>query len=198
MFVDPHRAGIAFLARRIQWHDGGVDSRPRYQSLNVPKDAAMIAVTRLDAFSPPLPAIEEVASDIAGTASLPRVRAIQIDFDARLSERAWYAALLRRVRSRIPASIPLTITALASWCRRDPWIRDLPVSDAVPMLFRLGAGELRRETEFSLEVCRSSFGIATDEMPAELPHGRRIFIFNPRPWTPEAYSAAMKLVGKWQ
>ena len=197
-FIDPQRAGVAFLARRIQWRYGRVESRPRYQPLEVPPEAAMMAVTRLDSFSPPLPSIEGIAADIVGTSSLPRVRAIQVDFDARQSERAWYRALLGRVRAGLPRGMPLTITALASWCRRDPWIRNLPISDAVPMLFRMGPGEPRGETAFSLDVCRSSFGISTDELPASLPRGRRIFVFHPRPWTPEAYSGAMQRIGEWK
>jgi len=34
--------------------------------------------------------------------------------------------------------MPLSITALASWCAGDPWITGLPIDEAVPMLFRLG------------------------------------------------------------
>ncbi len=30
------------------------------------------------------------------------------------------------------------MTALASWCAGDDWLRDLPVDEAVPMLFRMG------------------------------------------------------------
>ncbi len=197
-FIDPHTAGVAFLARRISWRDGRVDSRPRYQPLEVPPATTVIAVTRLDAFSAPLPAIDSIADDIVATAAMPRVRAVQIDFDARLSERAWYTGLLHRVRDRLPRSMPLTITALASWCQRDPWIRDLPIVDAVPMLFRMGPGEPRGLTDFSLDVCRSSLGISTDELPARLPRGRRVFVFHPRPWTPESYRGAIQMVRKWQ
>jgi hypothetical protein len=175
-----------------------VESLSRYQPLEVPHGTVMIAVTRLDSFAPPLPDADAIAVTIASTASLPRVRAVQIDFDARLSERDWYRGLLHRVRERLPASMPLTITALASWCRRDPWIRDLPIADAVPMLFRMGPGEPRGSPDFSLDVCRSSLGISTDEVPISLPHGRRMFVFLPTSWTPEAYHAAIRMAGRWQ
>lgn len=197
-FIDPQTTGVAFLARSIRWRDGQIDSRPRFQPLEIPPSAAVIAVTRLDSVSPPLPDPGLIANQILETASIPRVRALQVDFDARRSEREWYTRLLRIIRRRLPARMPLTITALASWCRRDPWIRDLPVADAIPMLFRMGPGEPRGAADFSLDVCRSSLGISTDEIPAFLPHGRRLFVFHPRLWTPEAYHAAMRIAGKWQ
>ena len=92
------------------------------------------------------------------------VLALQIDFDARQSERLWYAALLRELRQAIPASLPLTITALESWCEEDGWIRNLPVADATPMLFRMGPEDRRSPTDFPAKVCRASIGVSTDEL----------------------------------
>jgi hypothetical protein len=92
----------------------------------------------------------------------------------------------------------LNITALASWCLGDPWIGDLPVNDAVPMLFRMGQGEPREITDFSAPVCRSSIGLSTDELRQGLPRGRRLFIFHPRPWTPQAFHDAMEIARAFQ
>ena len=198
-FVDPHAVGVAYLARTISWRRGLVDSWPRMQPLKVPRGTAVMAVVRLESWtsatdslrSPPLPPVDEVARPILEDAANPAVRAVQIDFDARRSEREWYTALLdRRERGRA-GSKPLGITALASWCLGDPWIRELPVSDAVPMLFRMGKGEPREVGDFSSGVCRASVGVATDELPYAIPHGRRVFVFAPRGWTPEAYRAAL-------
>ncbi len=197
-FIDPAQAGVAFLARSISWREGEVTSRPRLQPLEIPAGTALMAVVRLDSFTPPLPGGEAIASEILEAAKLPRIGALQIDFDARASERSWYAALLRRVRERLPASTPLTITALASWCLGDPWIRGLPVQDAVPMLFRMGPGEPREVIDFSLAVCRASLGVSTDEERLALPHGRRLFVFHPRQWTPEAYRGAVEFSGRWR
>jgi hypothetical protein len=197
-FIDPARAGVAFLARSISWRAGQVTSRPRFQPLEVPPGTRVMAVMRLDSFAPPLPDVNAIADEILTAAALPRVGAVQIDFDARASEREWYAALLRRLHERLPSGIPLTITALASWCLGDRWIASLPVADAVPMLFRMGAGEPREVRDFRLDVCRSSLGISTDEVPFALPHGRRLFVFDPRPWTPEAYRAAIELSRRWR
>lgn len=190
-FVDPHAAGVAYLARTISWRDGLIDSWPRMQPLRVPPGTAAMAVVRLEARGGPLPAVDDVARPVLEDAANPAVRALQIDFDARRSERDWYAALLRRVESGLEGKKPLTITALASWCLGDPWVRSLPVSDAVPMLFRMGRGEPHEVREFSPGVCRASVGVATDELPYAIPRGRRVFVFAPRGWTPEAYRAAL-------
>lgn len=197
-FVDPRAAGVAFLAGTVEWRGGKVEARPRYQPLEVPPGTAMVAVVRLESWTGAMPDTAAVAAEVLRAAELPRVRAVQIDFDARRSERAWYAELLRRVRRGMKAEMPLTITALASWCGSDSWITELPVTDAVPMLFRMGAGEPREVREFAAGVCRSSLGVSTDEPLYAAPHGRRVWVFHPRPWTPEAYRAAMQIAGRWQ
>jgi hypothetical protein len=193
MFLDPHVAGVAFLARTVGWRNGRVESRPRYQPIEAPSGTAMVAVVRLESWSTPLPDAGAIAEEVLKLADLPRIQAIQIDFDARRSEREWYANLLRRVRNRLPPPVALTITALASWCFGDPWITGLPVADSVPMLFRMGAGEPREVREFSAGVCRSSLGVSTDEPLYIAPRGRRLWIFHPKPWTRESYDGAMQL-----
>ena len=190
-YLDPRAAGVAYLARTVSWRDGVVTSRPRMQPLTVPRGTAVMAVVRLESWTAPLPAIEDVAAPVLEDAANPAVRAVQIDFDAGASEREWYATLLRRVDSGLHGRKPLGITALASWCLGDPWVRGLPVSDAVPMLFRMGRGERREVGDFSSGVCRASVGVATDELPYAIPHGRRLFVFAPRGWTPETYRAAL-------
>jgi hypothetical protein len=192
-FLDPHAVGVALLARTVSWRGLDISSQPRLQPLDVPPGTTVIAVVRLESMAPPLPDAGFVAGEILKAAALPRIGALQIDFDARLSERAWYADLLNRLRGQMNPSMPLTITALASWCLGDPWIHNLPVMDAIPMMFRMGLGDPREVLDYSLEVCRSSVGVATDEIPPIVPHRRRIFIFHPGPWTPQAYRGAMQL-----
>ena len=192
-YLDPNKVAVAYLAATIGWRDGELKVRPRYQPLDVPPGAVVMAVVRLESGPGPLPDADLTAERVVASVPASRAKALQIDFDTRLSEREWYARVLRDVRRRLPANVSLNITALASWCLGDPWIRNLPINDAVPMLFRRGAGEPQEIRDFSSEVCRSSVGISTDETAIAPPHGRRIFIFHPRPWTPEAYRAAMEL-----
>lgn len=197
-YVDPRSAGVAFLARTVQWQVGLVTSRPRYQPLELPPNIKVMAVIRQESQTPPLPAVDTISAEILKAAELPNVQAIQIDFDARRSEREWYGELLQQVRSRLKPSLPLTMTALVSWCQGNAWIQRLPVMDAIPMLFRMGAGEPRDASDFSAGICRSSLGISTDEVPLAAPHGRRLFVFHPKPWTPDSYRGAQQLARRWQ
>jgi hypothetical protein len=129
---------------------------------------------------------------------------VQIDFDATSSERAFYSALLQEVRRQLPASVPLSITALGSWCIGDPWLAALPpgtIDEAVPMLFRMGLDAsnisrfLRTGDDFPVAACRGSLGLSIDEsvsrdvlgstLTPDSPHSRnkRIYVFSPHAWT---------------
>ena len=208
--IDPHQTGVAFLARTVFLAGDGVSVRPRFQPLRVPPGTALVAVvrvetsrvdlgraksSRVEANRAPSPSLSshqrsEAAHSIAVAGQLPGLAGLQIDFDATASERSFYSDLLQEVRAEIPPDLPLSITALASWCLGDNWLKGLPVDDAIPMLFRMGAGT--REVELHLDagrnfrapVCRQSLGISTDEPVSNLPQGRRLYIFTPRAWTP--------------
>jgi len=197
-FLNPRSAGVAFLARSVSWRAGQIISRPRLQPLHVPPGTLLMAVVRLESEGLPLPDTGKVRAEIFKAASIQGVQALQVDFDARLSEREWYRQLLQEMHRELKASIPLSITALASWCGRDSWLDGVPVSEAVPMLFRMGAGEPRGIRDFRANACRASFGISTDEIPADLPHGRRLFVFHPRAWDEAAYRGAVRLAVKWR
>jgi hypothetical protein len=157
-----------------------------------------------------------LASEIAAVQNFPGVSAIQIDFDAPASDHSFYASLLQDVRATLPASFPLSITALASWCMGDPWLEQLPpgtIDEAIPMLFRMGpdaanvSNFLHSSAEFPVAVCRTSLGISTDEpLSKELLsgklsrssshwHEKRIYVFAPRAWS---QSAAEKILKEWQ
>src|SRR5205085_1172314 len=106
--------------------------------LNIPKGTYMVAVTRIetDKQNRPVLSMEQRDKIIAGVGQLlqnPRVSAVQIDFDATESERDFYQDLLVQLRKRLPETMPLSITALASWCLYDDWIAGLAVDEAVPM-----------------------------------------------------------------
>jgi hypothetical protein len=197
-FLDPNVAGVAFLARTIRWQDGRMESRPRLQPLSVPPETRIIAVVRLESGGGAKPDVAIVARGAAGAAAFPNVRALQVDFDAKQSERQWYRDMLARLRGLLPSAVPLEITALASWCQSDDWMNGLPVADAVPMLFRMGAGEEYAGSDFRGTLCRESIGLSTDESPAAIPRGRRLFLFHPRPWTEETYRGALQLARRWR
>jgi hypothetical protein len=195
-FVRPGSAGIAFLARTVWLAPDSVASRPRLQPLRYQPGTDLMAVVRLESQGHGLPPRAQAIREAMPAAIIPGVRALQIDFDARASERAWYTAFLRDLRAALPAGMPLTITALESWCDRDVWLNRLPINDATPMLFRMGQGE-RVPEDSSSSVCRNSIGVSTDETPARVPRGRRVYYFHPGPWTEQAYQEALAQAWRW-
>jgi len=202
-FINPRETGVAYLARTIFLRSGGATVRPRLQPLVVAPGTALMAVVRIE--SQPAaghvggPALRlAVEHAILEATELHGVRGLQIDFDARASEREFYRAILVDVRRVLPASMPLSITALASWCEYDDWIAGIPVTEAVPMLFRMGAESYRAGRDFRAGVCRTSVGVSTDEPLAEIPRGRRVYIFHPRSWSANELRSALQEVKRWQ
>jgi hypothetical protein len=195
-FLDPHAAGVAFLARTVCLRGGAVSVRPRLNPLRYPPAAVLMAVVRVEPQDAELPPVEATSAAIAEAAAITGVRALQVDFDATLSQRPYYRALLEDLRRRVPAAIPLSMTALTSWCEADGWIEGLPVVEAVPMLFRMGPGE-RPARSFRPALCRSSAGVSLDEPLRQPPSAARLYLFNPRPWTASSYQAALREARKW-
>jgi hypothetical protein len=194
MFIDPGRAGVAFLAATIRLQPDGVAIVPRFQPLMVPAGTSLVAVARIEGHADgPVEGSEDwdlVLGSLVEAATLRHVSGLQVDFDAVASQRPFYRSLLVTLRGRLPRGHQLSITALASWCLDDPWIDDLPVDEAIPMLFQMGRdgpgirAALERGREFGPGICRFAVGLSTTEpAPARLP-GRRRFVFNPGPWSP--------------
>jgi hypothetical protein len=196
-FLDPERFGVAFLAPTLVLKGDEVVMRPRRQPLLVAPKTKLIAVTRIESRKTTgAPATlspaqrSKVVSLVTRTMELKNVAAIQIDFDAVTSERSFYRALLQDLRGQLPDNVPLTMTALASFCIGDRWIKDLPVDEAVPMIFRMGTDNTAIRTllasgkDFRVPLCQRSYGIAVDE-PVEMNFdpSRRLYVFNVRPWT---------------
>ncbi len=196
--------GVAFLAQTITIAGDQVDRAPRRQPLRVSPAARLLAVTRIET-SPShtldvsASHLNEIVLAIVRTVHLPGVRGVQIDFDARRSERAFYGELLRRLRLTLEPATPLSITALASWCADDDWLEELPIDEAVPMLFRMGpmaqrlraagaAGHLRAA------ACRGALGISLDEPLAPDTSGKRLYVFNAGPWTDASIAEARREV----
>ena len=196
IFLDPQKTGVAFLAKTIMLHDGKIVVKPRLQPLQLARDTKLIAVVRIETDRASLSSaqLEQTAHEIS---LLSGVSVVQIDFDATVSERDFYRNLLQRVRDELSPSVGLSMTALASWCAGDNWIEDLPVDEAVPMLFRMGVErrQFQRRLEsgqtFEASICRNSAGVSTDE-PLTVPAVNRLYLFNPQPWTRDSFTRAME------
>lgn len=197
-FLDSHKYGVAFLAQTLTLKGDEVVFNPRHQPLQVPPETRMMAVTRIESqkITGQRPALsanqrQQLVKLILRTLELGRVAAIQIDFDALVSERDFYRALLQDLRAQLPDNVPLSMTALASFCIGDRWLEDLPVDEAVPMIFRMGADDrvvrnmLAGGGDFREPLCQRSYGIAVDE-PVDLKFktDRRVYVFNDRSWRP--------------
>jgi Protein of unknown function (DUF3142) len=193
-FIDPRQIAVAYLDRTLELSADTVVVRPRLEPLTVPAQTVLIPLARVEIHwrSPPslsdaqrsevLRIIEAMAA-----ASPP---AIQIDFDATRSQRAFYRDLLAQVRARLPASTALSITALASWCMYDDWVTRLPVNEIVPMLYRMGpdaedimsylrgAAILHRRSLVSASGCRLTIGLrvwpAASAFTCSLPAAGRV------------------------
>jgi hypothetical protein len=206
-FIDPHAIGVAFLARTLYLSGPDVSVRPRLQPFSVPHGTPLMAVVRMaaDRWRPPdLSASqrEVVAAAIAQVSGLPGVRALQVDFDATVSQRAFYRDVLQKLRRQLPTSMPLSITALASWCMYDDWLTGLPVDEVVPMVFRMGADQHRvrrhlAHDDFRAAICRHSLGLSTDEPLPTLQGRRRLYMFHPHAWRPQAMARILEEVGRW-
>ncbi len=167
-----------------------VDAQPRRNSLVIPASATRIPVVRIEAAGTAVlndRNRSEALHALLASANEPSIAALQIDFDATLSQRAFYRDLLLDLRQQLPARLPLSITALASWCSRDDWLRGLPVDEAVPMMFRMEPDHRRARPDlddFRIRepLCQSSAGISTTEpWPSRL-EGKRIYVFADNGW----------------
>ena len=198
------RAGVAFLSQTLNVRDGAVVVAPRRNPLRVSPHTPLVAVTRIESREAGASRlseseVESMAGAIARTLSLPRVRGVQIDFDAAESERPFYRALVQAVRRTIGPEVPLSITALASWCADDRWLDGLPIDEAVPMLFRMGpvnepyAGIARSPGRAAVE-CRGALGTSLDEPLHIHAAGRRVYVFNAAAWTPASVAGARGVV----
>lgn len=190
-FLDPRDHGVALLVGTVRLGPGGVDPHRRRQPATWPDGAALTAVVRIEASPDAALGTAQLATTVAAIEAWSRglePQAVQIDFDARRSERTFYRTLLTDLRRRLPEATRLEITALASWCLGDPWIADLPIDDAIPMLFRLGVDHepvrhhLEAGGDFSITRCRNSIGLSLDEPVAHRLIGRRTFLFGPSRW----------------
>jgi hypothetical protein len=205
-FIDPGKTAVAYLATTLDLEGDSVLVRPRFQPLTVPPHTMLIAVVRIEI--PRRGPATLSASQRACTAGIiarladTSPAAIQIDFDARRSERAFYRELLTDLRGRLPAAMPLTMTALTSWCLDDDWISNLSIDEAVPMVYRLGPARneiisyLHGGGDFVSTLSRRSIGLSLDADVAGLARGKRVYLFSARPWTAGLLRDAMREVAQ--
>ncbi len=202
--ADPARVGVAYLARTLLLGDSRITTLPRHQPLEVPEGMAVMAVVRIETepgFRDSPAMRQQTAVTLAEVSRQPGLRALQVDFDATRSERVFYAGVLHALRPQMSSAMPLSITALASWCAADPtsglqqdWLASLPIDEAVPMFFRLGGHAKPYDDKTWIPVrqpsCRGSLGLSTDESWPEVNPAARVYLFAPHPWFADQLAAA--------
>ncbi|MEK6337761.1 MAG: DUF3142 domain-containing protein [Acidobacteriota bacterium] len=209
-FIDPQRFAVAFLAQTLVLKGDEVVLNPRRQPLKLSPETRLIAVTRIESqkLTKQRPLLseaqkEKVTALILKTLNLKNVSAVQVDFDAAKSERDFYQSLLKDLRERLPENVALSMTALASFCVGDRWLSDLPVDEAVPMIFRMGADDqpikrlLAKGNDFREPLCRRSYGVSLDEpIQTGFELMRRRYVFNPHAWTEADLASLSKGISK--
>lgn len=197
--IDSRQFSVAYLDQTIYVRDR-VITQLRLQPMVVSPGTRVIAVARIEMPAGSSLASEEVKAQVANallrSARRPGIAAIQVDFDALKSQRDFYRDVLVRVRKGMPQSLPLSITALASWCAFDNWISSLPIDEAVPMMFRMGQegkwfGARGAATAIREPLCMASLGVSTDEPWPDDRAGKRLYVFATRPWTKESVAGVI-------
>ena len=203
LFSVPQPFFVAYVEHQIWLTGAEVQHRPRLQRLAV-RNVPLVPVIHVEpsGFSPP--ALNDAQAEAivrwtvaAGRASPSKV--VQLDFEARKSQREFYRRIVHEIRRLLPKDVALSVTALASWCVGDDWLAGVPADEVVPMLFRMGtdgpqiARIWQQDRQLPRVQCRSSAAFSTSEMlPAPRSVETRIYLFSPRPWTARTLEDALR------
>lgn len=194
-FIDTGKTGIAFLVYTITLKGDRVFTCPRFQPIRFPADAYKMAVIRIESSRQQRPTLSScqrasLVEQLISRFGKLNVQSWQIDFDATFDQRTFYRQVLGELRSKMPAGIPLSITALSSWCLKDVWIRNMPCDEVVPMFFQMGvarkeAMDLLAKGQIAKLPMQQSIGFSVDELKAmslvkTLPE--HVYLFSPQGW----------------
>jgi len=215
-WINSQQIGVAFLAETITLYGDKVWARPRLQPLKVNSDTFLTSVIRIESQVDEKPTLssaqmDRIVASVIKVSKLPGVREVQIDFDAKLSERDFYKRLLSNLRAQLPAEQTLSMTALASWCTGDHWLAGTSADEIVPMFFSMGADSKqvahylkagKKVESFSKEraigladsSCEITELISENDRRALL-DGRRLYLFSARTWTKDHMEQLLRKVG---
>jgi len=190
---------IVYYAGGIVIRNGRLDIQPRINNLLTTQSARLIPIIRIDNFDTSAVftdiLLQKVEDFIVTVCKHPSVVGCQVDFDARTSEHVIYANLLDSIKKRLPENIPLSITALVSWCDEFSWLNETSIDFAVPMFYRMGPDRDQIQddrvglTFMKSPKCQSAVGLSIDEIvPAKkYIRGKDIYLFNDQSWTEENF-----------
>ncbi len=187
--LDTRKFAVAYLDQTLTI-GSHVHRQPRREPVIFPAAATRIPVVRLET-APGAILNEETRKEavqaILASAREPGISALQIDFDAMRSQRDFYRALLIDLRHQMPPNLPLSITALASWCSLTTGCAASPLTKPCrcSSAWNPTADARRlRIPEFRIRepLCQSSVGVSTTEAwPPDIA-GKRIYLFPDNGW----------------
>jgi hypothetical protein len=141
------RGTVAVVDRHIWLVGDKVLLRPGARPRGLPPATRVTPVVHveLDPLHPP-PSLAQARPSIlaamADAASASTSGWVQLDLEARPSQRSDYRALVQAIRAALPRRTSFSVTALAWWCGSGAWLDDLAADDVVPMFFRMGRDNL--------------------------------------------------------
>jgi hypothetical protein len=189
-------ATVAVVDRHIWLVGDKVLVRPGARPRALARDTRVIPVVHveIDPLHPPAGLQAARDSVLAAMASAARASTsgwVQLDLEARPSQRADYRDLVHRIHAALPAGVRLSVTALGWWCRAPAWLDGLDADEVVPMFFRMGRdnralrGIVEARPALLHPLCRAgSAGFARQEAfpPSVAARYRRTFWFDERGW----------------
>lgn len=211
--LDATKIGVATYIGTITITGNNVTTQANQARMLIPNNLYRMAVIHISVSPFMKPALDQntiikVSNDILLLYRNTNMPALQLDFSATNSQRNFYAEVIRNVHQQIDPNTYFSITALASWCVGDRWIKEqhLPIDLVVPMYFSL-AQTSREKFKFIQSFptninslapeCRNAIGIATFEtwqvpLHADIP----VFVFTRGSWTAEKIQRVFMLLHK--
>lgn len=214
-WANPNEIGVAFLASTITLYDDRIWIRPRMQPLKVAPNTFLMSVVRLNCRRDKPPTLSDkqldsIVAQVVNHAKVEGVKAVQIDFDARVSQRPFYRRLLTKLKEQLPPDTELSMTALASWCIGDRWLANTAADEVVPMFFSMGADNesviqhLRAGRKVHDFDRRRAIGLSANspdvinvlaqEKGIETMKGRRVYLFSNKGWTKSSAQLLLRKV----
>lgn len=197
-------AEAAVLQRHILLTGPSARTRPRAHWPLMPSTTRVTPVLHVEVSTVNAPVAIDTRADMIVRAMVEAAQAstsgwVQLDMEAKPSQRAFYRALVARVRAELPPQIRLSVTALAWWCRAPAWLDGLAADEVVPMFFRMGRdnAQMRQIVEHTPQLlhasCRQgSAGFAPQEpfAPQVIARYRKTYWFDRYAWKRSASATA--------
>lgn len=201
-FIRSHKVTLAPLIATFKAQGKGpLKVELRHQRFKRPSSIDWIAVFRIEMPSDRSMSDTDMGRIVSVIKTLSKgSKEIQLDFDAQKSQRSVYKKLAETLNQHV--SLPLSMTALASWCTYDTWLDDMPVLYAVPMVYNLGEEKelikhyLKKNKEWGVRKCRGHLGLSLldlsllDDWEIVLKH--RLYFFNHQSWTASDLTHVLK------